>query len=267
MIMACCSMASPPVACPEWMGQSGIASDLGLLADTVSWDGGYGTIDGRCGRYSLLAEADGVYDTRMRVYGMEDENVVVINYRPTQQTPAGGDIHVNRVLAPCVFFDECTGLVHQRFQEAFLDLLGRLPESFIEDNIVAGNKTVRLSGHSLGGSLQLFMAIYLWRHYGVAPETVLGLAGPFIGDEAFTIAHQTPFKALVGDRWWQVEAVNRYNLYEFDGTVEGYNVDHEPFVYIMYEAICGLPVDHLADSYGMHDLRNYRTGLDGYQCA
>lgn len=259
-------LAAPPVNCPAWMGESGIANDLGLLADTVSWNDGYAVINGTCGEYNLLAEANGVYDTRMRVYETVNDTVI-INYRPTQQTLAGGDIHVNRVLVPCVFFDGCIGLIHQRFQEAFLDLLSLLPESFIEEDIVAGNRTIHLSGHSLGGSLQLFMAIYLWRQHGIVPKTVLGLAGPFIGDETFTAAHQVGLKELLGDRWWQIESVNRNNAYEFDGTVEGYNVNYEPYIYIMQDAVCGLQVDRLGDSYGMHDLRNYRTGLEGIKCT
>lgn len=265
MTIAAQCWAAPSIECPVWFGESGVVNDLGLLADAISWDDGYEAINGTCGEYNLLAEANGIYDTRMRVYENTD-NTIVINYRPTQMTPAGGDIHVNRVLVPCVFFDGCVGLVHQRFQDAFLDLLGSIPEPFITDNIVVGNRTLRLSGHSLGGSLQLFMALYLWQQHGIVPDVVLGLAGPFIGDEVFTATYQIPFKNLLGDRWWQVESVNRYNTYEFDGTVEGYNVDYEPYISIMYDAVCGLYVDKLPDSYGMHDLRNYRTGMDGVVC-
>lgn len=255
-------ISNPSTTCPSWMSENGTINDLGLLADTVSWNGGYQEISGACGRYSLIAESDGIYDTRMRIY--EDGSDIYINYRPTQQTPAGGDIHVNRVMTPCTFIDGCTGLVHQRFQEAFLDLLHRLPENLIEDRVKG--RRVHLCSHSLGGSLQLFMGVYLWKQHDTVPATMLGLAGPFIGDRAFTDAYQRELKTLTGDRWWQVETVSAYNSYSYDGTVEGYNVDNWPYIDIMYESICGVVITPLPDSYGMHDLRNYRLAMTGTNC-
>jgi hypothetical protein len=40
------------------------------------------------------------------------------------------------------------------------------------------------------------------------PAKSIGLAGPFIGDDQFTNAYQEPFKALVGDDWWQVRTLS-----------------------------------------------------------
>jgi hypothetical protein len=46
-----------PRDCPTWLSQSGIANDVGLLSDAVSWEGADAeTIDGVCGTYSLLHE-------------------------------------------------------------------------------------------------------------------------------------------------------------------------------------------------------------------
>jgi hypothetical protein len=36
----------------------------------------------------------------------------------------GGDIHNNRQMVPCTFINgSCDGLVHERFQESFLELV------------------------------------------------------------------------------------------------------------------------------------------------
>lgn len=249
--------------CPPWLQQSGRVNDMSLLADTVSWNGGYETIQGVCDTYHLSLQTEGIYDTRMRVYETMEE--VYIQFRPTQQTNAGGDIHVDRRLVPCTFLPECCGLVHDRFQQAFQDLVANIPSGFLEEK-VAQNKTFYLSGHSLGGSLQLFMALYLWKQYDRLPQLSLGLAGPFIGDQEFTRVYQETFKQQMGDNWWQIEAQNKYNSWDLDGTVEGYQVDSPPLLFIQKDAICLLPVDHLDDSYGMHDLKNYRTGTRGTSC-
>ena len=37
-------------------------------------------------------------------------------------------------------------------------------------------------------------------------------------DERFSDTYQEPLKHLMGDNWWQVESVNKYNTGEFDGT-------------------------------------------------
>jgi len=264
MVFSSLTRADPPVHCPVWLSQDGHVNDMGYLADVVSWDSGFQEVNGVCGRYRLLFETDGVYDTRMRIYETDEEEILV-TYRPTQQTPEGGDIHVHRVLVPCRFFDGCTGLVHQRFQEAFLDLLEKLPVNFFQDQL-STNTSIHLCSHSLGGSLQLFMGIYLWKQHGILPSTMLGLAGPFIGDRSFSDAYQTPLKQSMGDRWWQIETVSAYNSYTYDGTVEGYNVDQWPFIDIMYESICGVVIQPLPDSYGMHDLRNYRLAMSGTIC-
>lgn len=248
--------------CPSWIYQDGIANDLGYLSDVVSWDGGYHQIHGVCGDYHLLAESEGIYDTRMRIYENGEDAVII--FRPTQQTREGGDIHVNRQLVSCVLFPNCTGLVNDRFQRAFLDMIQKLPQNLIQDRLCS--KKILLTGHSLGGSLQLMMAIYLWSGWGILPEISLGLAGPFIGDEVFTRNYQKPFLEAMDQKWWQIEAVHKYNGWDVDGTVSGYQVDHSPFLYIQQEAICRLSVNHLSDSYGMHDLKNYRTGLKGTKC-
>lgn len=253
MIFAMAVMAYPDINCPGWMGTERLASDLGLLADTVSWNGGYERIDGIYATYDLVAEAEGIYDTRMRIYESIAMNEYFISFRPTQQTPAGGDIHNNRRMVPCFFFPECIGRVHDRFQQAFVDLLDHLPEDVIETRLV--NQTIHMGSHSLGGALQLFMAVYLSERFNTTAATILGLAGPFIGDEEFTAAYP-----MRNDRWWQIESINRANPSEFDGTVEFYNVD-DGGIYIQKDAICGLTIDKLADSYGMHDIRNYRNGL------
>lgn len=257
------SIASAWVPCPSSLMRSGTANDLARISDIVSWDGGFETVHGVCGEYHLLAQTDGIFDTRMRIYEKTSEEIVVV-FRPTQQTKEGGDIHVNRVLVPCQLFPNCSGLVNDRFQQAVLDLMGKLPSSFLEEK-VKGRK-VYLTGHSLGGSLQLAMAVHLWQHLNTTPEMSLGLAGPFIGDTIFTETYQKPLKDILGENWWQVESMNRYNNWEVDGTVEGYQVDHPPLLEIQQEVICRLPVDKLWDSYGMHDLRNYQTGLKGSLC-
>lgn len=257
------SVAAGLSNCPSWMLRSGIVNDLGKLSDIVSWDGGFELVHGVCGEYHLLTQTEGIYDTRMRIYEKTPEEKVVV-FRPTQQTSAGGDIHVNRQLVPTTFLSNATGLVHDRFQQAFQDLIQKLPERFIVNELKG--KKVYVTGHSLGGSFQLFMALYLWKEWDTLPELALGFAGPFIGDEVFNQIYQVPFQELMGDKWKQIEAVNRYNEWDKDGTCEGYQVDSYPYLYINQNAICLLPTDHLSYSYGMHDLRNYQTGIQGNYC-
>jgi hypothetical protein len=249
--------------CPQEIYSRGDWNDLGLLSEVVSWDGGFEYVHGVCGEYRLLQQTEGIYDTRMRIYEKSSEDIVIV-FRPTQQTSQGGDIHVNRRLVPCSFINECQGLVNDRFQEAFLDLISKVPSSFWEEKV--RHKNVLVAGHSLGGSLQLFMAFYLWKELETLPQMSFGLAGPFIGDSVFTDQYQKELKEKMGNTWWQVEAQNKYNSWDVDTTVEGYQVDSYPKLEIQQEVICRLSVDHLSDSYGMHDLRNYRTGLRGNQC-
>jgi len=246
-------MAYPSIQCPEWMSRDAFANDLGLIAEVASWDAGYERIHGIRTMYELIAEAEGIYDTRMRVY--ESSGEIIMTYRPTQQTPAGGDIHNDRRLVPCIFFEGCEGHVDDRFQAAFIDLLNKLPA-----DLLSTNKTIHMASHSLGGALQLYMAVLLAYKYDRRPATILGLAGPFIGDDIFTSVY---LKSLRSERWWQVETINRLNPTEYDGTVESYNVDGDPRIMILMDAVCGLTIDKLPDSYGMHDLRNYRLGLAG----
>jgi hypothetical protein len=109
-------------------------------------------------------------------------------------------------------------------------------------------------GHSLGGALGLFMALYLYnvrpgpliidrlpvpsspcppirtpyisipQVHGVVPSLSLGLAGPFIGDQRFADVYYAPFRKATSDTWWQVETVDVNNRSNFDGTVESYQV-------------------------------------------
>jgi hypothetical protein len=252
-IMMLGAVAYPNISCPDWMHEERLASDLGMLADTVSWNDEYARIEGLDSVYNLIGEAEGIYDTRMRIYESE-KGEYLISYRPTQQTPEGGNIHDQRRLVPCQFVQNCIGRVHDRFQQAFMNLLDIIGQDVLR---TLQNQTIHMGSHSLGGALQLFMAVYLKEMYGTIPTTVLGFAGPFIGDYDFTEKYmQTP----KNDRWWQVESVNRVNPAEYDGTVEVYNVD-DGSIYIQSDSICGLLVDKLSYSYGMHDLRNYRDGL------
>lgn len=246
-------VAYPDISCPDWVHEERLPSDLGMLADTVSWNDEYARIEGLDSVYNLIGEAEGVYDTRMRIYESE-KGEYIFSYRPTQQTPEGGDIHNQRRLVPCRFMKACVGRVHDRFQQAFMDLIDVLGEEVL---LTVRNKTIHMGSHSLGGALQLFMAVYLTEVHGTIPATVLGFAGPFIGDGDFTERYQQTAR---NDRWWQVESVNRINPTEYDGTVETYNVD-DGSIYIQTDAVCGLLVDKLSYSYGMHDLRNYRDGL------
>ena len=75
--------AAPQQNCPDWLKQSGIANDMGLLSDTVSWD--TGDCDGVCGHYKTLYTANGKYQTRMRIYQSEATQSIFIIFRPTQQ--------------------------------------------------------------------------------------------------------------------------------------------------------------------------------------
>jgi len=240
--------------CPEWVRESKRVSDLGMISEAVSWDSGYEQLIGFCGTYEMVEETHGIYDTRMRVYENIGTDVSVIVFRPTQQNPDGGNIHVDRRLVPCRLAVGCVGRVHDRFQQAFLDLLSQSAFSFPQD------REYYLTGHSLGGSLQIFMGVHLWLHHNILPTMMIGLAGPFIGDEEFTQTYQHPLRAAMEEQWWQIETVD--DASQRDGTVEGYNTNQPPFIFIDETSLCLLPIaSPIPGTYGMHDLTNYREGL------
>jgi hypothetical protein len=281
----------PPVTCPSSLTQSGFVNDLGLLADAVSWEDS-SIVEGICGKYKQIHEQHGMFDTRLRVYRAQNGSDIIFSFRPTQQSPEGGDIHNERRLSACRFLNgSCYGMVNDRFQQAFQDLVRDLDENVISNLKINQVSTV---GHSLGGSLQLFMAVYLFEKYNIQPHYVLGFAGPFIGDKVFTDTYIAPLKEAVGENMWQVETIDISNPNNFDGTVEGYNVNNgdgapnwglRPFnplspwyppisdnviiktpIFIDETDLCGLEITPLQDSYGMHDLKNYRIALIGKEC-
>lgn len=251
-------LGHPERMCPDWLGQRAVINDIGLLCETVSWDAG--DVDGICSKYTIAHEASGPYDTRMRIYRAEETGDHFIIFRPTQQNPVGGSIHAERRMAPCTFFPDCIGNVHDRFQQAFIALVDTVPDwtAILEKEIFIGS-------HSLGGVFAEFMGFYLWQVQNRAPTLILSLAGPFIGDETFAWYYHYELRRAMEDRWWQVETVNIENENDFDGTIEGYQVgDNE--IYIDNAVICGFPIHPLpipSQSYGMHDLNQYRLFLKG----
>jgi hypothetical protein len=248
--------AQPSIVCPNYFETSGIINDLGLLADSVSWNN-VQTVEGVCHTYNKVFESDGIYDTRMRVYSTDD--LIVFTFRPTQNSAEGGNIHVDRKLVPTTFFNG-TELVDNRMQEAFISLTKDFDYDIIR------NKTILMGAHSLGGIFIQFQMIYLQEVLNITTKFSLGFAGPFVGNRAFYNKYQKQFKTNNITTWWQVEDVNRYNPSDFDGTVEGYNTPYPPFIYIANEAICGLYITVQEGTYGMHDLINYRSALKGTDC-
>lgn len=292
MLMGMISIIAKPTAeCPSLLSSSGVVNDLGMLADVVSSDQA-DIVKGVCGTYEQMYEKNGAYDTRMRIYQNLDTNHTVFTFRPTQQTREGGDIHNDRKLSACRYMNgSCYGLVNDRFQEAFSTLIEDLDDEFFKTLRTLNVSTV---GHSLGGSFQLMMGVYLNSMFNITPVYMLGLAGPFVGDEVFTTTYQSPLKDVMKDRWWQIETVDKTDPRSYDGTVEGYNVNNgdgvpdwgnlpfnplSPFqpwvpkedriktpIFIDRDALCGVLIEPLAESYGMHDLKNYRLALTGRQC-
>lgn len=238
--------------CPSWVMESKRVSDLGMLSETVSQDVGMEHLVGFCGKYNLVEQSEGIYDTRMRIY--RQENTLLVVFRPTQQNPEAEAIHTDRKLVPCQIVRGCAGRVHQRFQEAFLDLLGKISPSSLW--LLQGAEEIYLTGHSLGGSLQIFMGVYLWLSYGIIPNMMIGFAGPFIGDQEFSQAYP-----LDPQQWWQIETVDFSHPSIRDTTVEEYNTPQAPFLFINTDKICLLPISPQPNTYGMHDLINYRQGL------
>ena len=266
MFMFVSGVAYPQNLCPSTLKTSGNVRDLVFLSDTVSWDQGFHHLEGICGNYTLLHQSNGVYDTRMRVYEKDPHNLVIV-FRPTQSTPQGGDIHVDRKLVPCLFLNgSCRGWVDQRFQEAFLSMLhDGVDEDFWIQHVKG--KKVSIVGHSLGGSFVIFMGVYLYHLLKTPPLYMIGLAGPFVGNEIFSDVYQIPLHEKMGNRWFQMETINTQNYKEYDSTTETYNVAKTPFIYIYRDVLCGLQVSKIPDSYGMHDLRNYNLFFTGEKCV
>jgi hypothetical protein len=249
--------SNPIQSCPEFLSKQPIYSDIVTLSDVVSWNEGFEYIHGLNGIYSCIYDALGIYDTRVRVYENNNHDIFIV-YRPTQQTYDGSLIHQERRLSSCTFMNgSCYGLVNDRFQQAFISLT---TDDFLEK---IRDKNVFIAGHSLGGSFTIFMGIYLTNVLHQFPRLILNLAGPFIGDANFYYFYQYPNFDTMTNSSFMIESVNLYNQNEFDGTVEGYNVDASPYLYIDQSKICGVTVPKLADSYGMHDLRNYKQFFKG----
>ena len=203
----------------------------------------------------------------MRIYKNKasPEDLFII-FRPTQMTYQGGLIHVNRTLVDCNFIgnETCEGLVHHRFQLAF--------NSFIDDEVInlinTTTTNIYLGGHSLGGSFVIFMGVYIDQVLNKTSniKVMLGLAGPFIGDKLFSDTYITPLYEKMNGSWYQIETIDKKTK-EFDGTVEGYNVGHKPDIYIYEDLICGIEINKLTLSYGMHDLKNYMLFFQGLECS
>lgn len=263
MMLLASSTASPPIQCPEWVSVNGIVKDLLLLSDTVSINN-HNDVNGTCDTYKMEYEIEGWYDTRMRIYNSYHHDHSFIVFRPTQQTKEGEAIHEYRKMVDCVFLNgRCAGQVHDRFQQAFLSLVS-IPSSDKPWNEHL-KKKVFVGGHSLGGALQIFMALTLWKVYNIIPNMTFGFAGPFIGDRLFYEVYQRKFVNIMDQRWWQVETVDKNNPGNFDGTVEGYQVN-EKDLYIDTGIICGFMINPLPipqQAYGMHDIKQYSVYLQG----
>jgi hypothetical protein len=245
------------VVCPAYFNTNGYINDLGLLSDSVSWNN-VQTINGVCHTYTNVFESEGIYDTRMRVY--EADNLIIFTFRPTQQNDEGGKIHLERRLVPVDFFNG-TGFVNDRMQQGFKSLTKNFPYEIIE------NKTVLMGSHSLGGIFTQFMMVYLQEVLNITTKLSIGLAGPFIGDKYFYDLYQARFKNNNLTIWWQVETIEIDHPSNFDGTIEGYNVPFSPFIFIAENAICGLDITVQPNTYGMHDIINYRSALVGNECS
>jgi len=103
----------------------------------------------------------------------EDPNKNIIAFRGT--VPQGEEIHRHRTLAPCSFLnatDDC-GKLHQRFQEGFLSLINQCHDTILS----LKGREVSVTGHSLGGSLALFMGPKLFYDYHILPKHVYAFAG------------------------------------------------------------------------------------------
>lgn len=189
-------------------------------------------------------------------------------YVPCLQQPNGEIIHINRTMATCNFLGQgCTGEVHGKFQAGFNSMVA----SVSDWSPYLDKKKVYVMGTSLGGALQLFMALWLWKVKGVVPEMSLGIAGPFIGNKAFNDAYQEPFFQVMNGTWWQSESVDIKNTTRYDDVCESYQVPptgHE--LYVNRQVMCAMPVKALKvpeEAFGMHDLRQYHLFLSGTDCS
>jgi len=262
LFVATITTALPYRECPVWMRTNGFINEMALLADAVSWDNDGSKIKGVCEEFVITHDISGKYDTRMRIYQSQNYNLSVVSFRPTQPTPDGQNIHNNRQMTSCSFLFDCRGKVHDRFQEAFLSLVRQIDDwQFLQLDIAT-------IGHSLGGSLQLFMGLYLWKKFNKPPILSLGFAGPFIGDALFSRTYLNAYFYIMDHNWWQIETVDMNNPSRYDGTVEGYQVGNNE-IFIDMDAVCSFPINPLSipdQAYGMHDLRQYRLYASGTQC-
>jgi len=132
-------------------------------------------------------------------------------------------------------------MVHERFQQAFHSLIDQVDDW----SPYLDGRTIHLGGHSLGGAFSIFMQVHLWEVYGRVAFMNLGLAGPFIVDDAFTYVHQYPLRYLTAGTWWQVKVVDNNTPGNIDGTVEGYQVASREKIFIEEDAICSFPINPL----------------------
>jgi hypothetical protein len=228
-------------------------SDLVVLADMVSQP------EVPVGAYGVLQTCDSpLYDTRMRVYASQDTAIIV--FRPTQQTPQGGDIHVDRHVSPADFLQHKTnqGRVHYRFQQAYLEMVHSCRS--ILSTLATAKQNIYVTGHSLGGSFSLFMAATLYYDFHIVPQGVYAFAGTFIGDEEYTEVIQRPLVSTFPVQL--MEVVDRHDPNRRDGTSEQYQTADQSLD-IVTSMICGLYIDPLGpqESYGLHDLKNYQKAI------
>lgn len=257
LVLACtfrCANAVPP-ACAPTILKDPMIRDLVMASERVSWNDE--SFQGTTGSwYETIATCEMErYDTRMRMYQKKDEDTVLVMFRPTQQTWNGGSIHAERRVATNRFLDtDSSGNVHERFQEAFLQMHDECAPHL--RTLVDQNQTFYVAGHSLGGSFSLFMAHKLFYDYDVTPRAVYGFAGTFIGDETFHTTLQAPMRNDFP--LWLIEVVDINNPDNRDGTSEGYQTSDNQ-LYIDPSMICGFYIVPLGpdQSYGMHDLKNY----------
>ena len=250
------TLSKPDKQCPLSMINNGLTKDLVILADEISQD--KLQIMGSCGQYVSINTCHGPYDTRIRIYRLNSENTYVIVFRPTQQTPQGGDIHVDRYLTDCTYLNNNNqGKVHNRYQIAFISLFNNCKNTIDDFN---DNSNIYITGHSLGGAFAIFMMTKLYFDYQIIPKIVYGFAGTFIGDYTYTINTQNIVKDVTD--FYLIETVDKDNTNNFDGTSEGYNTNNND-IYIDTSSICGFYITPLPqwETYGMHDLKNYNSGI------
>jgi len=257
--LVCSTLGYPLNTCPLWMEKSGILKDLSILSEAISMTNS--SIYGICDEYTCLEEVNGLFETRMRIYRNTQGDKYIV-FRPTQQTPLGVSIHNDRELVPCQFLGEfCSGLVLDKFQNAFLSLINSVTTSYWDSH-----QYIYITGHSLGGSFSVMLGVYLFHLYDIQPRFILYMAGPFFADSEFNKMYLEPLGEIMRDGLCIMEDVNLYNMSEFDGTVEDYNTPNSPFINVEQKMLCGAPIYKLSDSYGMHDLRNYQLFFQEKDC-